>query len=396
MKTTSRTKRIALLFDSSIGYCRDVLEGVQTFARSRPNWVFFDAVGTMPSLSALREWEPEGMLVHLFDREFAEELIKIGVPTVNTTSTLVDCGLPLIEADHDKVGQMAARFFLDRGYQRFGFFGSSWTHFSLAREKAFRKVLHSAGHKCFSCYEELLPRRIDRESWKFVQEKTEIWLRELTRGSDPIAVFASNDVPARYLSNHCRNLGIEIPKDLALLSVDNDRYECRLASPPLSSIELPSFEIGRRAASLLDRMLKGGAPRKTPLWLAPTRIVLRGSTEATAVADSDVLAFYSWLAGNYAKSVTSDQLCTQLGVGRRTLERKLQDLLGTTIGREIRHRRIDEAKRLLLESNDSITSIAHQSGYSSPERLALVFRQTLHMTPTEFRQQHGSPNSDAD
>ena len=391
--STAKFKRIALLFDPSLGYCRDVLEGVQRFARQRPGWIFFDAVGTKSALRALREWEPQGMLVHLFERGFAQELAKLNVPTVNTTSTLLDCKFPLIEIDHQKVGRMAAEFFLNRGYERFGFFGSQWAHFSVAREDSFKQCLTEHGFTVSSCYEEFLPRRVDRESWKFVQRKTVNWLQGLLTSGGPVAVFVSNDLPARFLSNYCRNLGIRVPQDMALLSVDNDRYECNLASPTLSSVELPSREIGQRAAALLDRMLKGRRAPKSPQWLPPVRIVLRGSTEATAVQDEDVRAFFRWLHDCYDQPGTAEDLCAQIGVGRRTLERKLNNLLGTTIGSEIRRRRLDQAMRLLLESSETVGQIAYRTGYSSPERFAVVFRESLSMTPTEFRKRNslGSP-----
>ena len=105
------TKRIALLFDPSIGYCRNVLEGIQYYARNRPAWTFHEAVATMSSLNPLLDWRPHGIIAYLSDRAFADELIKHVIPTVNTTSVLGDFDVPLIEVDHQKVGEMAATFF---------------------------------------------------------------------------------------------------------------------------------------------------------------------------------------------------------------------------------------------------------------------------------------------
>jgi LacI family transcriptional regulator len=388
------TKRIALLFDPSIGYCRDVLEGVQNFAQDVPTWALFDAVATMTSLRPLREWQPHGIIAHLFDREFTTELVKLGIPIVNTTSTLIEFDLPLVEVDHGKVGRMAATFFRERGYKSFGFFGSREAHFSRARESAFIDALAADGYSCSSCFEEFLPKRVNVESWTTVEKETESWLLQLKHGEQPTAIFAANDMPARYLSNVCRKLGIRVPRDVAILSVDNDRFECRLAKPALSSIEIPSIEIGRHAARLLVQLMKGQSIRKSPLWLPPVRIVNRGSTDATAVSDKDVRAFFDWLLKNFASDVSVDQLCTQIGVGRRTLERKLRMLLDTTINHEIRKQRIDAAKRQLIQSDNSIENIARMNGFSSAERFAVVFREEVEMSPTQFRERSGGALDD--
>lgn len=385
--------RVALLLDRGIGYCRDVLEGVQQYAAERPNWVLFDAPAARSSLAPLREWRPHGVIAHLFDAAFADELVRLRLPTVNTTSTLIDCPLPLIEVDHAAVGAMAAQFFAEHGYRRFGFFGSRWTHFSRAGEAAFRHALHRRGFDCRSCYEEFLPRRFERESWRYVQEKTERWLVGMAEGNSPAAIFAANDLPARYLTNHCRTLGLRIPQEVAVLSVDNDRFECLLASPHLSSIEIPSVEIGRRAAGLLDSLMRGRKPPAKPAWLPPLRIVVRGSTDMVGVADEEVRSFFAWLATGYVQEIGVDAICRQVGVGRRTLERKLQSQLGVSIAGAVRARRLREVQRLLLETREPIAAIAGAAGFSSPERLSKVFRATSGMSPSEFRRQGGRPES---
>jgi LacI family transcriptional regulator len=387
--------RVVLLLDRGIGYCRDVLEGVQQYAAERPNWVLFDAPAARASLAPLKEWRPHGVIAHLFDASFAAELVTLGLPTVNTTSTLIDCPLPLIEVDHEAVGAMAAQFFADRGYRRYGFFGSSWTHFSRAREAGFRRALHRRGFDCQSCYEEFLPRRFEHESWRFVQEKTERWLISMADRKSPAAIFAANDLPARYLTNHCRTLGLRIPQDVAVLSVDNDRFECHLASPHLSSIEIPSVEIGRRSAQLLDRLMQGRKPPKKPLWLPPLRIVVRGSTDAVAVADDEVRRFFAWLETGYMQELGVDAICRHVGVGRRTLERKLQSQLGVSVAGAVRARRLREVQRLLLETREPIAAVAAATGFSSPERLAKVVRATLGVSPSEFRRQGGRAESNA-
>jgi AraC-like DNA-binding protein len=59
--------------------------------------------------------------------------------------------------------------------------------------------------------------------------------------------------------------------------------------------------------------------------------------------------------------------------------------MGTSIGKEVRKRRIDVAKQLLLETDMPIQTVATEAGFSSSERLATVFREAAGMTPTAYR-----------
>src|SRR4051812_27042020 len=108
-------RRIALLMGQDIGYTRDVLRGVQAYGLNRPEWIFRDGPPDPRILAPLREWKPHGVIALLFDRNVASAVEKLRVPVVNTTNTLKNLRLPLVEVDHAKVGQLAAEYFLNRG-----------------------------------------------------------------------------------------------------------------------------------------------------------------------------------------------------------------------------------------------------------------------------------------
>jgi hypothetical protein len=158
MLTNSGHKRIALLFDLSVGYCRDVLEGIQRFARERNDWVYFDAPPTMESQHALRAYHPHGIIAHVFDAEFAREIVALGVPAVTSTSTLIDSGLPIVEVDHWQVGRMAAEFFLARGFRRFWFLREQLDAFfpGRVRRLSYRRS-RSMAVRAIRVYEEFSP-----------------------------------------------------------------------------------------------------------------------------------------------------------------------------------------------------------------------------------------------
>jgi LacI family transcriptional regulator len=77
-----------------------------------------------------------------------------------------------------------------------------------------------------------------------------------------------------------------------------------------------------------------------------------------------------------------------LAVARRALEQRFVQLVGRSPAEEIRRVRIEEAKRMLVESDRSVADISRATGFGHQDLLSRVFRRTTGLTPTEFRRHH--------
>lgn len=64
------------------------------------------------------------------------------------------------------------------------------------------------------------------------------------------AIFAQNDLMAMGVIDYCNSNGIQVGKDLSLIGFDN-REISTVCRPTLSTVALPLFEIGRKAATIL-------------------------------------------------------------------------------------------------------------------------------------------------
>jgi LacI family transcriptional regulator len=376
--------RVALILGQDLGFCRGVLRGVQSFANRHESWIFRDAAPVPEVIAPLREWNPAGIIAHLFDQSLADELLRLGKPVVNVTSTLAELKVPLVEVDHLAVGKMAARYFLDAGFRNFGYFGSRTAGFSHDRERGFCETVEAAGHRCLSCYAEYLPRPALGGSWLEIDEQVKGWLLSLPK---PVAIFASNDVPARELAEVCRLLNLQVPEEVALLGVDNDELECGLAYPPLSSIAIPSERVGFEAAAILSQMMAGKPPPAQPLFLPPKAVVVRQSSDVVAVEDPDLSAVLRFIRQHAAEPITVETILAHVPVSRRKLERTFSRVMNRTILDEIRRVRIERVKRLLSTTDLQMPAIATQAGFESARRLATVFRQMTGITPTDYRNQ---------
>ena len=84
---------------------------------------------------------------------------------------------------------------------------------------------------------------------------------------------------------------------------------------------------------------------------------------------------------------TEEDVAYQLNMSKRTLQRRLS-AESTSFGDLLNSIRMSLAKELLQTTDQQITSIAYQLGYSTPSTFARAFKQTHEATPAEFRNRH--------
>lgn len=84
--------------------------------------------------------------------------------------------------------------------------------------------------------------------------------------------------------------------------------------------------------------------------------------------------------------VSIDMIAKNVGVNRRTLERRFRDRLGKTLLQELVACRLQRAKRLLGETHVPIKYVAYAAGFSSLSNLCKVFKREIGLTPGEYRE----------
>jgi len=72
----------------------------------------------------------------------------------------------------------------------------------------------------------------------------------LSLKSPPDGIFAVNDNSAVEMMHYIKQVGLSIPKDIAIIGFNNEVIDSFL-DPPLSSVNSPAEQLGRRAAELL-------------------------------------------------------------------------------------------------------------------------------------------------
>lgn len=375
--------RVALLLGQDLGYCRDVLSGILAHAEAnRLNWTYHEDSPDKRVLPLLKRWKPDGIIAHLSDKKLARGLMRLALPLVSITHTFDEPGTPVIDVDHEKVGEEAARYFLSLGYRSFGYYGSREAAFSRRREQGFRVALERQGFSVSPCHAEFFPRIPITENWSDMEKQAARWLHRLPK---PVAILASNDLPARTLCQICRLSGLRVPKDVAILGVDNDSSECRLSSPPLSSIAIPSQTIGQLAAEMLDGMIRKKRLTSRAVFLPPQGVIARESTGLRSTLEPRLRDALLYIQEHAGKEITTGEVCTFLKMSRRAAERLFHDKLASTIHGELQLARIRLAQQLLLKTDFTIAEIAERAGFNNPRRFHRVFSQYEDCNPTDYR-----------
>lgn len=84
-------------------------------------------------------------------------------------------------------------------------------------------------------------------------------------------------------------------------------------------------------------------------------------------------------------SVNINDICQQVGYSRGHVCSHFKKETGKTINDYFQFLKIEEAKRLILETNHDFTSISETLGFSNPQYFSRVFHSLTGHTPTHFR-----------
>jgi len=183
----------------------------------------------------------------------------------------------------------------------------------------------------------------------------------------------------------CEHTGISVPEELAVMGLFNILDACEYASIPISAVDAGFEHIAFRAAQQLDRLMKGKKRPKKPILLPPKGLVIRQSTDVLAVDHREVAAALRFIWQHFREPIQAKDVVAHTTMSYRGLALAFEKQLGRTIADEIARKRIDEARRLLSETDLKATLIAKQSGFSGLEHLSRAFKRSVGQAPAVYR-----------
>lgn len=256
MRTRS-SRLIGFLTDevATTPYAVDMIRGAQDASREQEKILLVvsadsDPVVMASTIEVLLERQVEGIIyAAMFHRPVRLPENITHVPTVLANCFAPDRSLPSVVPDEVQGGYDATAALLKKGHRRIAFINlGSYIEgqripAAAGRLEGYRNALEAYGVP----YDESLVDYTDESpltTYRLTQKL-------LSLPDPPTAIFCGNDRTAMGCYGALKELGLRIPGDVAVISYDNQRDIAQGLWPPLSSMQLPHYEMGQWAVNYL-------------------------------------------------------------------------------------------------------------------------------------------------
>ena len=286
----------------------------------------------------------------------------------------------LVSNDQRETARAAARELLSTGYGNFAFVHvperKKWSEL---RERGFADALAINGRTCAVF-------RPNDASGDGIG-----WMKGL-RGflaalKKPCALFAANDKTAESVLAAAALEGLDTPRDIAVIGVDNFEPICEHTKPSLTSIE-PDFRRGGRLAAtmlLALSMSKGVWRGSRTQTFGPLRVVRRDSTRILSAPDKAVAAALDLIRREACNGLGSSRVAAMFPCSRRQADNRFRRATGRSILEEIHAVQLERAKQLLRDTSVQMKAISDFCGFTNPNSLRKFFKKETGTTLSEWR-----------
>jgi LacI family transcriptional regulator len=376
--------RVALFFDLSRQYDRDVIQGILNFSNEIHRWEFFyeaphylEKDEPKRQIQKIIRWKPDGIIARGINGW--EKLLALKKPIILSPHYDRITGVTNIYCDNEGVGTMVAKEFIKKGFLNFSFFGDSHFYWSRERQDAYENTLKEYNKGCYIP----IPSEIAEMRW---EDKPNAIAKWLVQQNLPIAIMAASDEYSQLLVEAIHIAELKIPSDVSIIGVDNDRFICELSNPTLSSVDQDAERSGYLSAKTLHQMMERNTLVADPIISRPRMIVRRKSSDEYAIADENVRNAITFIRKNApSRDVTVEEVVNATHLSRRSLEQRFSTLLNQTIHDFISMMRIETVCSQLENSEKTVKEIAFQANFNSVENLSKLFKKVVGCSPSEFR-----------
>lgn len=188
-----------------------------------------------------------------------ERLAMTKIPYVNTWSYNTDTVHPCVGFNNFEAASRLVKYLIDIGHKRFGIISGITRDNDRARDRL-EGILDTLQLNKI----QVMPNMILECSYD-VSASRQATKRMLAVDTKPTAIICGNDVLAFGAVTECQTSGILVPQDMSIVGFD-DLPLSRHMQPPLTTMHVPSEEMGRAAADyLLARLGEETVPEHTEL-----------------------------------------------------------------------------------------------------------------------------------
>lgn len=389
-------RKVAFVTSLASAYGHRLLRGALSYAESRPQLMVREfrisrevQPGPSPDdmLHRLLAWSPDGLLSYLENEELEQllDLLPRRGPVASLCAVRRRPGVAVVSASFNSQVEMAVNHFRHQGLRSIALVLLESEE--QMESKLAASFLHIArpGNPAQAVFSEVIhPSLLDDCELPVgpVPERLAGWLRSLPR---PTGVLCPQAGGGGYLIRVCHHLGLRVPEDVAVIGADD--ADVSLATHPSQTSVVPVGEtVGFEAMRVLEEMIHGHPAPKGTVLLTAMDLHVRQSTGLLRAQVCDIAAAVDYIHRHVAAGLSVEQVlkATQQ-VSKKTFQTYFKAATGMTPGEAIRRSQLEQARRLLVQTELSVTHIAGQSGFGSSSDFARRFRLEEGVSPTAYR-----------
>jgi len=192
--TARDDKRVALaIVTHDYAYGRRKIQGIIDYYRKHCAWEILRNELSQPFVvpEDLPGRKVEGVIGEIYTPEDAENLLSLGVPVVNTSSSDLARNVPSVGVDNHAIGHMAAEHLVDCKLDNFAFIAPKGLCHVRERLDGFSQSLEKAGGRCRALLYDPLGNRSRHESEESIDPS---FLKDAVASLEfPVGIMASSD-----------------------------------------------------------------------------------------------------------------------------------------------------------------------------------------------------------
>ena len=373
---------VGIVMEASTSFSRGVLTGVSQWMSQHEGWwiTIDDREHDAPIPRWLLRWAGDGLISGLNELALPRPWRGGLRPVVHVRPRLMAERLPGVYPDDDAAVQLVVGHFVDRGVRQLALCPTAADGASGRCESIMR---HAERAGCI--VDVFMPSRSPARLRAGGDQEPQALARWLESLPKPVGVMTASDVQAVQLLEACRERGMAVPDEVAVVGISDDDVLCELATPALTSVTHDRVRIGHEAAQMLDGLMRAGRPASAVVLVPPAGISVRRSSDVLAVDDADIRQALRLIKSKGCADLSAAQVALAVGVPRRLLDRKFQRALGLTIHDELQQTKLNEAKRLLVETDHKLMVVSARAGFAHAAQLCNVFKSVIGMSPMQYR-----------
>ncbi len=177
--------------------------------------------------------------------------------------------IPSVYVDYELSAYAAVKYLIECGHSAVGFFGSSTQAYNRSVFSGYRRALDEFGIAYNPRWHTVADNN-DADAGAKAEIMTRTW------GALPSAIFFSGDIIAIGAIRYLRENGVQIPRDISAVSIDNILLSDYI-TPRLTSVDVDKVQIAKSCFQILRECIEQQTPEGRNIKVRSDHLIIRDS-----------------------------------------------------------------------------------------------------------------------